>query len=125
VDPYSFRVTAVVPWWPERFQNTDFRRFFELTLREQAPAHVHVKICWVDQAAMQSFETVYLEWLQAKADPASTAAALRAAQQQMVEELSALRSVYEEVELRDCMAGEERQPLLLDHSILGSIKKDQ
>jgi len=125
VDPYSFRITAVVPWWPERFQNTDFRRFFEMTLREQAPAHVHVKICWVDQAAMQSFETAYLEWLQAKADPASTVAGLRAAQQQMVDELSALRSVYDEVRLRDCMAGEERQPLLLNHSILGSIKKDQ
>jgi uncharacterized protein YegP (UPF0339 family) len=125
VDPYSFRVTAVVPWWPERFQNTDFRRFFELTLREQAPAHVHVKICWVDQAAIQSFESAYLEWITAKADPASTAAVLRAAQQQMVDVLSNLRSVYEEVALRECMASEEEHPLLLDHSILGSIKKDQ
>ena len=125
VDPYSFRATAIVPWWPERFQNTDFRRFFEKTLREQAPAHVHVKICWVDQATMQSFETAYQEWLQTKADPSSSAAAMRAAHQQLVDELSALRSVYEEVELRDCMAGDEQQPLLLNHSILGSIKKDQ
>ena len=124
-DPYSFRVTAVVPWWPERFRNTDFRRFFEMTLREQAPAHVHVKICWVDQDSMWLFEKAYKQWLEVRADPAATATALRDAHKQLICELGSLRSVYEEVQLGDCLAGEERQPLLLDHSILGSIKKDQ
>lgn len=125
VDPYSFRVTAVVPWWPERFQNSDFRRFFEMTLREQAPAHVHVKICWVDQDSMWLFEKAYKQWLEARADPATTPTALRDAHKLLICELGSLRSLYEEVELSDCLAGEERQPLLLNHSILGSIKKDQ
>ena len=74
---------------------------------------------------MGSFETVYQQWLEIKADPAATAVAMRAAHQQLVDELTAQRSVYEEVALRDCLAGVEQKPLLLDHSILGSIKKDQ
>ncbi|NIR47902.1 hypothetical protein GWO43_27650, partial [candidate division KSB1 bacterium] len=42
-DPYSFRVSIVLPYWPTGFQDREFRRFFERTLREQIPAHILVK----------------------------------------------------------------------------------
>lgn len=47
VDPYSFRVSIILPGWTERFGNKDFRRFAEQLIREELPAHVLAKICWV------------------------------------------------------------------------------
>ncbi len=49
VDPYSFRVTIILPGWTERFGNKDFRNFAEQLIREELPAHVLAKICWVGQ----------------------------------------------------------------------------
>ena len=37
VDPYSFRATVVLPYWPARFQQPEFRAFLETTLRQEAP----------------------------------------------------------------------------------------
>lgn len=125
VDPYSFRVTAVVPYWPERFRNMDFRRFFEATLRQEAPAHVHIKICWVDQEAMGNFEEAYRNWLEENAKPKPDRIHRATLQNKLIAVLASLRSVYPETTLQDCVEGEERTPLLLDHSILGSTKKDQ
>jgi len=47
VDPYSFRVTIILPGWTYRFGNKDFRDFAEQLIREELPAHVLAKICWV------------------------------------------------------------------------------
>ncbi|MFD2565661.1 hypothetical protein [Aquimarina rubra] len=47
VDPYSFRVSIILPGWTERFGNKDFRRFAEQLIREELPAHVLARICWV------------------------------------------------------------------------------
>lgn len=65
VDPYSFWVTIVLPWWPTRFQNPDFRNFFQNTLRREAPAHVGLRILWVSPENMCLFETKYKTWLEA------------------------------------------------------------
>lgn len=46
-DPYSFRLTLVMPGWLNQFRNVDFRRFAERTIRLETPAHLLVKICWV------------------------------------------------------------------------------
>lgn len=47
-DPYSFRLTFVVPGWTAPL-STDItmRRFAERTVQEQTPAHLLVKTCWV------------------------------------------------------------------------------
>ncbi|WP_299441131.1 hypothetical protein [uncultured Aquimarina sp.] len=47
VDPYSYRVTIILPGWTERFGNKDFRTFAEQLIREELPAHVLAKICWI------------------------------------------------------------------------------
>ena len=64
-DPYSFWTTIVLPYWPERFQNSNFRNFFEDTLRREAPAHLGLRICWLDPKQMRAFERAYREWLEA------------------------------------------------------------
>ncbi|MEL6140260.1 MAG: hypothetical protein AAFU67_01415, partial [Bacteroidota bacterium] len=62
-DPYSFWATVVLPYWPSRFQNSNFRAFFESTLRREAPAHVALRICWLDPKQMRDFERHYRQWL--------------------------------------------------------------
>jgi len=47
-DPYSFRLTFVMPGWTTAYKdNMDMRRFAERTIRQETPAHLVGKICWV------------------------------------------------------------------------------
>lgn len=64
-DPYSFWATVVIPYWPRRFQNPNFRQFFEDTLRREIPAHIGLRICWLDPKQLKTFETHYQAWLKA------------------------------------------------------------
>ncbi|HYQ57024.1 MAG TPA: hypothetical protein VEP89_06715, partial [Draconibacterium sp.] len=75
VDPYSYRVTVVLPGWTHRFRNMDFRKFMEELIRKELPAHVLARICWIGERAqlvadeeneMMLFEEAYHEFLLAK-----------------------------------------------------------
>ena len=47
-DPYSFRLTFVMPGWTSPYNdNMELRRFAERTLQQETPAHLLGKICWV------------------------------------------------------------------------------
>lgn len=47
-DPYSFRLTFVMPGWSGVYaDNLDMRRFAERTIRQEIPSHLIAKICWV------------------------------------------------------------------------------
>ncbi|MBK6963981.1 MAG: hypothetical protein IPH20_08525 [Bacteroidales bacterium] len=47
-DPYSFRLTLVMPGWTGPFStNLDMRRFADKTIRQEIPSHLLGKICWV------------------------------------------------------------------------------
>ena len=61
-DPYSFRMTAVLPGWPELAGNLHYRKYVETIIREELPAHIFVKICWVSRDAMATFESAYASW---------------------------------------------------------------
>ncbi len=61
-DPYSFRMTLVLPSWSARFNDMKFRRFAEETLRREAPAHIFTKICWISHAQMMNLEVAYNAW---------------------------------------------------------------
>ncbi|MFH1120019.1 MAG: hypothetical protein V1775_09350 [Bacteroidota bacterium] len=46
-DPYSFRLTVVMPGWTGPFSvNTDARKFADQTIRREIPSHLLGKICW-------------------------------------------------------------------------------
>lgn len=47
IDPYSYRVSIVLPGYTYRFSNPDFRNYMEGIIKEALPAHVLPKICWV------------------------------------------------------------------------------
>jgi hypothetical protein len=61
-DPYSFRLTVLLPAWSRRFRDLRFRRLAEQTLRREAPAHVYVTICWISHEQMRQVDEVYEEW---------------------------------------------------------------
>ncbi|MGY6275623.1 hypothetical protein [Methylomonas sp. MgM2] len=47
-DPYSFRMTWVMPGWTAPYNdNLEMRGFADRTVRKEIPAHLLAKICWV------------------------------------------------------------------------------
>jgi hypothetical protein len=124
-DPYSFRVSVVLPYWPAHFRSMPFRNYFENMIRREAPAHLMVKVCWVDNASLYRFETAYRQWLTAlagyAADPA-TVNDLQAANDALLEILYNLHSEYPAATLHDCDESENTNPVMLGKTILGSFK---
>lgn len=120
-DPYTCRATLVIPAWPARFASPTFRAFLEQTARTEAPAHVHLKVCWVDLEAMRTFEAAFLPWLQERALSQPDAAKLKATQRALVEALESLRSVYPTATLHDCQEDLGENPLLLGRAQLGTM----
>jgi hypothetical protein len=82
VDPYSYKVTIVLPGWTERFSNMDFRNYMELLIRSELPAHVMARICWVGYPAnsdetendMLILEKAYKDFLEQKQSHCETKA---------------------------------------------------
>ncbi|MGV8136584.1 MAG: hypothetical protein AB2L20_15350 [Mangrovibacterium sp.] len=124
VDPYSFRVTVVLPGYGMRLRDKHFRRFAERIIRMETPAHVLPRICFVSEEMMKKFEDTYLAWLNEReksADP------LKQASKQTLTSLMAvleeLFTVYEEGQLSDCDDDTiEKNPVILGSSTLGSLE---
>lgn len=66
-DPYSYRIHIILPAYGKRFSNREFRRFAEEVIREETPAHILPKICWISQEDMAELEKQYHEWIKLKA----------------------------------------------------------
>ncbi len=47
LDPYSYRMTILLPGWTYRFSSIEFRRYLEQLIRAELPAHILARICWV------------------------------------------------------------------------------
>lgn len=53
-DPYSFRLTFVMPGWTAPYNtNLDMRRFAEQVIRRETPSHLMPKICWIGNLGYQ------------------------------------------------------------------------
>jgi len=119
-DPYSFRISIVLPYWPKRFQNANFRIFFEDTLRREAPAHIGLRICWLDPKQMLEFDRRYRTWLEAFSG-AENCNLLRA-QDNMIDSMFNLTTVYPPARLQGggCLPGSNSPGgILLGFSQLG------
>ena len=52
-DPYSFRLTFVMPGWTVQYtDDLDLRRFAKRTIQRETPSHLVEKTCWVDNDGM-------------------------------------------------------------------------
>ena len=122
-DPYSFRISVVIPYWPERFQNMEFREFFEKTLRMETPAHIAVKICWVDCMQLYRFENAFKNWLLEHAKgPDADPDLLCTRANELIDILFKLRSVYPEAVLHNCRF--EDNATVLNRTAIGEYKED-
>lgn len=61
-DPYSFRMTVVLPGWLPITLNTGFRTYVERVFREELPAHLCIKLCWIGPQQMLDFEKCYFDF---------------------------------------------------------------
>jgi len=118
-DPYSFRVSVVLPYWPERFRNLHFRRFAERVIREECPAHIHPRICWVDNADMAALDAAHRAWREALAAWPRDDAVLAQAATDLIEVLEDLRTIYPPATLHDCDDGGDDNIVRLDETNLG------
>jgi hypothetical protein len=127
LDPYSFRVSVVLPYWPYHFDDMNFRAYFEQKIREEAPAHVMLKICWLNNDLMREFEVRYKKWVEALAaysfDKITNLPEFKDANNKMTEILSQLHSEYPDATLHDCVESREgSNPVVLGKTVLGTFK---
>jgi hypothetical protein len=118
-DPYSHRFTIVMNG-EEGIANSgiDFRRFAEKTIREQAPAHLGLKICWVSSVQLIEFEKRWCAFLKEKAKHGSDAAELNTKLIALLKEFDNLKSVYPDAHLHDCEDGDDQNRVFLDQTII-------
>lgn len=107
-DPYSYRISVVLPGWTYRFANPDFRNFMEELIRKEIPAHILARICWVGyrkndvpdtENEMLQFEKAWKEFLLAKT---SSDVDLNLKLKILNTILSELNSIYPTGRLIDC-----------------------
>jgi hypothetical protein len=126
-DPYSFRISIVLPYWVSHFNNMDFRTYFEKMARDEAPAHCMVKVCWINEDAMLLFEICYYTWIQAMAAYYSDRSLLNEtfltdANNNLINALYSLHSEYPVATLHDCDESKDTNPVMLGKTVLGTIK---
>jgi len=120
-DPYTCIASVIIPHWQGRFDNMDFRRFFERQLRMEAPAHVFLIICWISCEQMTEFEQKYKAWLIENARKEKDYGMLSARLNDLIDVLGRLRNVYPSGTLYDCEQDETLEnAIILNNSVLGN-----
>ena len=114
----AYRVHVVLPAWAGRFSNMDFRRFAEEIIRQETPAHVLPKVCWVGKDDMAMLEGAYRAWLEARAGDATKEREEKL--ETFIRALYAVKNVYPSQRLQACDAGEEQPKFILGQTALGS-----
>lgn len=121
IDPYSYRVHVVLPAFGHRFEQMPFRDYVEQTIRDECPAHVLPKICWLDHADMARVEKAYRDWvfLVTGVEPGEREQKLTA----LFTALANAKNTYPRANLSDC--GSDRPPFVLDRTALGTLDDTQ
>jgi len=108
-DPYSYRVSVVLPGYAYRFQDPDFRRYAETVIRQEIPAHVLAKICWVGdrftetqtaKSDLSEFEVAFKQYLLDKAQ--NNTVNLGESIHKLLIALTNLNNIYRPGRLLDC-----------------------
>ena len=88
-------------------------------MREETPAHVQVRICWISNAQMTELDSKYKAWLTRKAAIPVNPAALRKALGELIDVLQGLKTIYPAATLHDCDEGDDSNPVRLGSTNLG------
>jgi hypothetical protein len=115
---YSYRIHIVLPAFAGRFNDMNFRRFVEQIIREEVPAHILPKICWIAEAQMEELQTAYREWLEVL--DGTVAASDRGPKlSALVDVLTRIKSVYPIQKLIACGDGSEDK-FIIGRTALGT-----
>lgn len=117
-DPYSYRLHIILPAYSSRFRNLEFRRFVETIIREETPAHILPKICWINAEDMAKLEQLYRNWIDLKAGVEKTDRQQKLAD--LIAQLFAVKNVYPSRQLYECDRDETFAKFLLGQSTLGA-----
>ena len=116
-DPYSYRIHVVLPAYGGRFEDMEFRRWAEQVIREETPAHIQPRVCWIGRDDMAELETLYRAWIHLRAGrPADDRATVL---RRFIDTLFASKNVYPTQRLNDCRAPEK---FVLGHTALGTLE---
>lgn len=63
---FSYRISVLFPAWPMRCSNPLFRQHAQALLAENCSAHLALTIHWLEFTAMQHFEQLHADWVDAK-----------------------------------------------------------
>jgi hypothetical protein len=127
-DPYSFKATIVMPGYLPRFRNMSFRKYAEKVFRQEAPAHVLLKICWINELDMKEFHQVYNNWKASYSSYRKTSNhdapflldhAVK--HKALIKKLKELHTTYPEGNLYDCQYSETSNPIILGNTALGTL----
>ncbi|OAB78810.1 YegP family protein [Cochleicola gelatinilyticus] len=129
IDPYSFRVSIVLPGWTERYSNVDFRKFMEDLIQKELPAHILPKICWIgypksydtkgEENEMVELEEAYKAWLELKTNKGQKQDTN--ALKRLNKIVSTLHTIYTQGKLHNCENDEEQQDIILGRTNLGKL----
>lgn len=104
-DPYSFKISVILPGYTYRFSDVDFRNFAEDIIRQEIPSHILGKICWIghrngsiadEENDLLRFEKTFEQFLLDKSKDKQDHLP------QFIEALGELNSIYNVGELFDC-----------------------
>jgi hypothetical protein len=63
-DFYSLGMSVIMPAWPSRFQNSDFKTLLCNVFCVNAPVHLDINFYWLEHSEMEDFEKCYFSWLE-------------------------------------------------------------
>jgi hypothetical protein len=118
-DPYSFRLTFVFSGESGiAARGLVFRRFAEQTIRQEIPAHIGIKVCWVSNDQLLRFEKLYCAWLKDMANHEPDKKALHDKLDDLLKEFNKLKSVYPDAKLFDCRESDNANRVTLDQTVI-------
>lgn len=127
-DPYSFKATIVMPGYLPRFNNMTFRKYAEKVFRQEAPAHVLLKICWINELDMKEFHQIYNTWRASYSMYRKSASHDISFIQEhavnhkaLIKKMKELHTTYPEGNLYDCQYSETSNPIILGNTALGTL----
>jgi hypothetical protein len=117
-DPYSYRIHAILPAYAGRFATMEFRRFAEALIRDEVPAHILPKICWISREDMRQLERLYRDWIALRAGASEADRSTKLGK--FIDALYRVKNVYPDGQLRACERGEDSRRFILGRSALGT-----
>lgn len=112
LDPYSFRVSIILPGNAERFDNADYRNFMNDLIRKEVPSHILPRICWIDTCQLDEFQDKYRNLIEAQSSDTVDETVLS----EFLNIFTQLRNAYPGGRLFDCTSDDITGKIVLGRS---------